>query len=131
MSEYRLPAIRTLRTLPNADLAAVLDHLFEPCVPLHTLSIGLLRDRQFESYEDCVANVGIQLTRLAESASATDTQWLESILVAHPRLGEKKVESAQSRLEQSKLAPTSEQDQSILAQLNATYENTFPRLRYV
>jgi len=128
---YALPPISTLPTLSAAELAAILDHLFEPCMPLHTLSVGLLRDQTFSSYNDCITTIGLQLTDLAESASIRDTQWLESILGAHPRLGEKNVESKQSQAEQAQLAPANDGGQEQLAKLNASYERTFPGLRYV
>lgn len=131
MATYALPPISTLPTLPALELAAILDHLFEPCVPLHTLSVGLLRDRTFSSYDGCITSIGIQLTDLAQSASTSDAQWLESILGAHPRLGEKNVTSKQSQGEQAQLASANEGDQEQLAKLNALYERTFPGLRYV
>ena len=131
MAEYKLPPVETIPTLSTTDLTAILDHLFEPCVPLHTLSLELLRHNPLSSYDDCITSIGVQLTDLAESPSASDTKWLESILGAHPRLGEKKVESTQSQAEQAQLAATHGQDQNILAEANATYERTFPGLKYV
>ena len=131
MSDYKLPPVETTPTLSTTDLTAILDHLFEPCVPLHTLSLELLRHRSFSSYDDCITNIGVQLTDLAESPSASDKQWLESILGAHPRLGEKKIDSTQRQGEQAQLAPVHGQDQDILAEANATYERTFPGLKYV
>lgn len=131
MAVYKLPPITTLPTLLTTELVAILDHLFEPSVPLHSLSVGLLRGQQFSSYDDCITAIGIQLTNLAESTSTRDTEWLESILKAHPRLGEKKIESTQSQAEQAQLAVTSEYGHNQLAELNASYENTFPGLKYV
>src|SRR5690606_9558018 len=49
------------------------------------------------------------------------------ILGSHPRLGEKKLDSAQSAAEQAQLRTAAEQ----LAALNAEYEAQFPGLRYV
>ena len=131
MSAYKLPPISELPTLSSGELVTILDRLFEPCVPLHTLSIDLLRTQNFVSYDDCIASIGLQLTALAESVSRSDTQWLESILGAHPRLGEKTIESEQSQAEQAQLQSGSDADQDRLAQLNAVYERTFPGLRYV
>lgn len=131
MTSFTLPPITALPTLAASELAAVLDHLFEPCVPLHTLSVGLLRDGIFSSYDDMIASVGVQLTDLSESASTSDTKWLESILGAHPRLGEKKIDSTQSQAEQAQLASGNEAGQDKLADLNALYEHAFPGLRYV
>lgn len=130
MDVYTLPPIETLSTLPTTELVSILDHLFEPCVPLHTLSLGLLRDHTFASYDDCIANIGIQLTNLAESTSTSDRQWLESILEAHPRLGEKRIESTQSQGEQAQLT-ANVHGRDKLAELNASYESTFPGLRCV
>jgi 2-oxo-4-hydroxy-4-carboxy--5-ureidoimidazoline (OHCU) decarboxylase len=131
MGDYKLPSISLVPSLSTPELAAILDHLFETCVPLHTLSVNLLRDENFSSYDDLIASVGVQLSDLAESSSTSDTQWLESILAAHPRLGEKKIESAQSKGEQAQLASEGDSDVDKLAGLNATYERNFPGLRYV
>lgn len=108
----------------------MLDHLFEPCVPLHTLSVPLLRRETFPTYDDLIASVGMQLTDLSQSSSTSDKRWLESILGAHPRLGEKKVKSEQSAAEQAQLAGTASETKR-LAELNVSYEMTFPGLRYV
>ena len=131
MAEYSLPPIEALPSLPTAELATILDHLFEPSVPLHTLSVDLLRDQPFSSYDDLVASVGLQLTHLAESSSTSDSVWLDSILAAHPRLGEKKIDSTQSKAEQAQLALDAGSGQDKLSELNALYERTFPGLRYV
>ena len=131
MAQYSLPRITALPSLPTEQLATILDHLFEPSVPLHTLSIDLLRDQAFSSYDDLIASIGLQLTHLADSSSTSDSQWLESILAAHPRLGEKKIDSTQSKAEQAQLAVDAGDGQNKLSELNALYERTFPGLRYV
>ena len=131
MAAYRLPSITALSSLPTAELATILDHLFEPSVPLHTLSVDLLRKQSFLSYDDLVASIGVQLTDLAQSHSTSDSKWLESILAAHPRLGEKKIDSTQSKAEQAQLAAGAGTGQDKLSELNALYERTFPGLRYV
>ena len=131
MAAYRLPLITTLSSLPTAELAMILDHLFEPSVPLHTLSVELLREQPFSSYDDLVASIGVQLTHLADSSSTSDSKWLETILGAHPRLGEKKIDSTQSKAEQAQLASDAGNGQDKLSELNALYERTFPGLRYV
>ena len=131
MAEYSLPPIAGLPSLQTAELASILDHLFEPSVPLHTLSVDLLRDQSFSSYDDLVASIGLQLTHLAESSSTSDSEWLDSILAAHPRLGEKKIDSTQSKAEQAQLALGASNGQDKLSELNALYERTFPGLRYV
>lgn len=131
MTAYSLPPITALSSLLTPELATILDHLFEPSVPLHTLSIDLLRNQPFSSYDDLVASIGVQLTALAESSSTSDSKWLESILGAHPRLGEKKIDSTQSKAEQAQLALDAGTGQDKLSELNALYEQTFPGLRYV
>ena len=68
---------------------------------------------------------------LSESPSTSDIEWLDKILGAHPRLGEKKVESAQSKAEQAQLNTGSEEEAAKLRDLNAEYEKTFPGLKYV
>lgn len=57
---------------------------------------------------------------------------LLSVLGSHPRLGEKKIESAHSAAEQANIqknSSTAEEEE--LARLNQLYEETFPGLRYV
>lgn len=123
---YRLPPILSLPSLDTAERAVILDRLFEPSVPLHTLCVTLLQQKSFSSYDDLVASVGVELSALANSASTSDTKWLESILNAHPRLGETEIDSAQSRAEQSHLQETHAEDAKLLSLLNAEYEKTFP-----
>ncbi|KAI9718023.1 MAG: hypothetical protein M1812_004281 [Candelaria pacifica] len=130
MTDYTLPTIETVPNLSTPERAAILDHLFEPSIPLHTLSVKLLHEKDFPSYHDMIASIGVQLTELSESTSTSDTEWLEKILGAHPRLGEKKVDSAQSRQEQAQLG-TGGTEESELKRLNDDYEKTFPNLRYV
>ena len=131
MSGFNLPPIASLPKLTTIERAAVLDALFEPCTALHTLSVDLLHTQTFDSYNDFIATVGVQLIDLSESASTTDTEWLDKILGAHPRLGEKKVESAQSTAEQAQLNTGGEEEALKLRNLNEEYEKTFPGLRYV
>lgn len=112
----------------------MLDTLFEPCQQLHTLSLELLQSQKFGSYDELAAAVGEQLTDLYRSRLESDTKWLDAILSAHPRLGEKKVESEQSRREQAQLNQQGgggAEEAERLAQMNRTYEETFPGLRYV
>ncbi|KAL8912719.1 MAG: hypothetical protein Q9171_002352 [Xanthocarpia ochracea] len=131
METARLPAIANLSRLPTAERAALLDRLFEPCVPLHTLSVSLLQERTFESYDELISSIGLQLTALANSSSTKDTEVLQSILAAHPRLGQSKVESTQSQSEQAQLNTGDESSGQSLTELNHLYEQTFPGLRYV
>lgn len=128
-----LPAISTVPSLDAEGRAQILDTLFEPCAQLHTLSVSLLREREFASYDELIAAVGAQLTELYDSRLESDTKWLDAILVAHPRLGEKKVDSEQSRREQAQLnqGGGGSQEADRLAELNRAYELKFPGLRYV
>lgn len=126
-----IPAVELLPTLSTEGRAQILDKLFEPSTPLHTLSVELLQTTTFDSYDDLIAAVGVQLTELADSESTSDTKWLESILGSHPRLGASKVDSAQSAAEQAQLKASSTEEANALAQLNEEYEKTFPGLRYV
>lgn len=126
----QLPSITTVSSLPAHERAAILDRLFEPSVPLHTLSLQLLGDKIFQAYDEMIASIGVQLTDLAESTSTSDTKWLDSILAAHPRLGDS-VDSVQSSIEQAHLNVESSSDEMSLSELNTLYEKTFPGLRYV
>ncbi|KAL9633414.1 MAG: hypothetical protein Q9204_003406 [Flavoplaca sp. TL-2023a] len=128
---HKLPAIATVPYLSTDGRAAILDQLFEPCIPLHTLSISLLQEKTFTSYDELIDSIGLQLTALANSSSTSDGTWLQSILAAHPRLGQSKVESSQSQSEQAQLNTGDESSAQSLTELNQLYENTFPGLRYV
>ncbi|KAI9759001.1 MAG: member of Set1p complex, histone methyl transferase [Chaenotheca gracillima] len=62
---------------------------------------------------------------------------LDDILGAHPRLGEKKVDSALSRDEQARMraagtgSGSSTEEEEMLRRLNEEYEAVYPGLRYV
>lgn len=131
MSSINLPPIVTIPSLSTIERANVLDALFEPCTALHTLSLDLLHTTTFDSYNDLIASIGVQLSDLSESASTSDTEWLDKILGAHPRLGDKKVDSKQSQGEQAQLNTGGEEQAEKLRNLNGEYEEKFPGLRYV
>lgn len=131
MSSYHLPPIASVPDLTTIERAAVLDTLFEPCIALHTLTIDLLHTTMFESYDDLITAVGRQMKDLSESNLISDTEWLDKILAAHPRLGEKKVDSEQSRGEQAQLNTGVEEEAEQLRRLNIRYECAFPGLIYV
>ena len=131
MSDFNLPPIEGIPALTTIERAAILDSLFEPCTALRTLSLDLLHTETFPSYNDLIASVGVQLADLSESPSRNDTEWLDKILGAHPRLGQKKVESAQSQAEQAQLNTGGEEEATKLRELNEEYEKAFPGLRYV
>ena len=124
-----LPSISSLPFLSVSAQISVLSALFEPSTGLQSLALPLLSDR-FDSYADLIAAVGGQLTSLAESAAPSDARSLDSILNAHPRLGEKKLESVRSSAEQASLTETPD-GPATLRELNERYERTFPGLRYV
>lgn len=126
-----LPAIHTLSHLPDEQLTNVLDLLFEPSPPLHALSLPLLRSTTFPAYDTLIAAVNAQLSALAQSDDPKHVDELSEILCSHPRLGEKKVESEQSRAEQAQLQKGAEEEKEQLAALNREYEQKFPGLRYV
>jgi 2-oxo-4-hydroxy-4-carboxy--5-ureidoimidazoline (OHCU) decarboxylase len=126
-----LPPVTTLSHLPDDDLAQVLDLLFEPSPPLHELSLPVLKTAVFPTYEILIVAVNAQLAALAQSDDPKDVDKLSEILCSHPRLGEKKVDSEQSRAEQAQLQKGAEEEKEQLAALNHEYEEKFPGLRYV
>ena len=130
MASAQLPSIEQVPSMSTEERAAILDLLFEPSTQLHTLSVPLIHEKTFASYEELIAAVGVQLTELSESASTSDTAWVQDILGSHPRLGAKKVDSAQSQAEQAQLQGSSEEAEQ-LRMLNEEYEESFPGLRHV
>jgi 2-oxo-4-hydroxy-4-carboxy--5-ureidoimidazoline (OHCU) decarboxylase len=127
-----LPSASSLASVPTERRAHILDTLFEPCTQLHTLSVTSLHDNSFPDYSSVVSAIGDQLTALLNSSSTSDSEWLDAILSAHPRLGEKKVDSELSRREQAQLKEGGgEEEGKRLAALNCQYEERFPGLRYV
>ena len=137
-----LPDISTVPTLPTSSQSEILSLLFEPSPTLISRFTPLLSKQEFESYDSLISAVGYQLRELAESEDGQDRTALEDILSSHPRLGEKKVHSALSRMEQKAMEAASHagpepeeakrlEEQEILKGLNDEYEKTFPGLRYV
>jgi 2-oxo-4-hydroxy-4-carboxy--5-ureidoimidazoline (OHCU) decarboxylase len=126
-----LPAISSLPHAPDDELTHVLDLLFEPSPPLNSLTLPVLRSATFPSYDVLITAVNAQLTALADSDSPEDVKKLSEILCSHPRLGEKKVESEQSRKEQAQLQQGGHEEKEKLGSLNKEYEEKFPGLRYV
>ncbi|KAF1829118.1 hypothetical protein BDW02DRAFT_510753 [Decorospora gaudefroyi] len=126
-----LPPISNLPRASDAELTHVLDLLFEPAPPLHSLTLPVLRSTTFPSYSVLITAVDTQLRALASSDAPEDVDRLSEILCSHPRLGEKKVESEQSRKEQAQLNQGGEEETEKLARLNREYEDMFPGLRYV
>lgn len=125
----QLPPAQHLGSLSNAERVVILDALFEPSDVMHTLT-GMLSG-EGSSYETIIESIRSELSRWAENASTGDASRMNDILASHPRLGEKKVESQQSRAEQAQLQQGPRADVETLSSLNALYEETFPGLRYV
>ena len=148
-----LPPIESLSAATDDDtLKSILDTLFEPSPELHALSIPSIRDELSKpshgnsfTYATLIEHIGALLLTLTSSPSSSTSPsqpshnpTLYAILGSHPRLGAKKVTSAQSRAEQEQLnnstnpSPATTPSQTDdLALLNAEYEARFPGLRYV
>ena len=131
-----LPEISEVPNTPTDTRAQILDLLFEPCVQLHTLSVSLLHESKFPTYSALVYDgIGKQLKGLLESELHSDQEWLDKILEAHPRLGEKKEGgmSASSTGEQAAMNREGEGQEVVkkLRSLNEEYEKAFGGLRYV
>jgi hypothetical protein len=156
-----LPPITTLPGLPDPELKTLLNTLFEPSSDLHALALPTLRAIAFDSYGQMIDTIRDQLLAIATNITASATGEgadkdeaaanearvpLHKILGSHPRLGEKKVESALSRLEQAQLQggdatnatnaagsagsiETKSSEANQLAKLNQEYEEKFPGLR--
>ncbi|KAI0127303.1 Oxo-4-hydroxy-4-carboxy-5-ureidoimidazoline decarboxylase [Xylariales sp. AK1849] len=152
-----LPPISSVPTAPMKTQIQVLDLLFEPSKELHTIALPALKTKRrpanpglsddlsptpsvrqitvpelpFTSYWQLIQHIGLLLTQLSQSSEASAKQKLHSILASHPRLGAKKVESAQSQAEQAQLNAGGEEESQTLRKLNEHYEAKFPGLRYV
>lgn len=95
----------------------------------------------FDSYDELISTLRDVLLAVADAVSHDTAEPEEKeakepllrILSAHPRLGEKKVDSALSRAEQANLRSGGDSEEVLgqLAGLNAEYEERFPGLRYV
>ncbi|RYP25955.1 hypothetical protein DL767_008228 [Monosporascus sp. MG133] len=147
MASPSLPPVTSLPTASDDALKSVLDTLFEPSSDLHAVAIPSIRDQLSKhgsdtpfTYTALIQHVGSLLSSLASTTpepSSTSTSstpsraTLHAILGSHPRLGAKKVESAQSRAEQAQLNAGAKEEAAQLAALNAEYEARFPGLRYV
>lgn len=123
-----LPPPTSLPTQSTETLAGILDTLFERSTQLHTLCIDDVRKTPFSDYDSLITHVGLQLSQLHSSRLESDRIWLDAILSAHPRLGEKKPLSASSGREQAGLQDGGVEE---LTELNREYERCFPGLRYV
>ena len=129
MPVTQLPPAEHLSSLSNAERAAILDLLFEPSDAIHCLTEML--SGESSSYEKIIGMIRSELSGWADNASVGESCLLDDILASHSRLGEKKVDSQQSRAEQAQLRPEPGEDEETLSRLNSLYEETFPGLRYV
>jgi 2-oxo-4-hydroxy-4-carboxy--5-ureidoimidazoline (OHCU) decarboxylase len=124
----KLPSIGELRSLPEDSQTNALDLLFEPSPAIHATLLPVIQNSQCSSYPELIDECGHALFSLAaQSGSANPNPELLSVVGSHPRLGSKKVDSAQSAAEQANLQGEGEQ----LAELNREYEERFPGLRFV
>ncbi|KAI1094622.1 Oxo-4-hydroxy-4-carboxy-5-ureidoimidazoline decarboxylase [Rostrohypoxylon terebratum] len=135
-SPTTLPPLSSLPAADDEIIKSTLDTLFEPSADLHDLAIPSIHESHpFHSYASLIKHVGAILLQLAQSPSSDSRTKLHGILGSHPRLGEKKVESAQSRAEQAHLntgnSKEKEEEAIKLKALNDEYESRFPGLRYV
>ncbi|GKT52188.1 putative allantoinase 1 [Colletotrichum spaethianum] len=121
-----LPDISALNKLSAEEQTRVLDALFEPSPAIHALILPSISAASFQSYDEFITHCHKIFEAL--TADPSHKAELHSIIGSHPRLGAKKVESAQSAAEQAQLQSG---DATELAALNAKYEAKFPGLRYV
>lgn len=138
-----LPPVEEVPSLTANAQTEVLALLFEPSPTLNSRYVPLLAATPFNSYAALINTIGADLRTLASDDDAENLAALEDILSSHPRLGEKKVDSAMSRMEQAAMNAASkpkegneeeqkkQEESTILKRLNEEYEKTFPGLRYV
>ncbi|EFQ36116.1 OHCU decarboxylase [Colletotrichum graminicola] len=121
-----LPDASTLTSLSAEEQRRVLDALFEPSPAIHALILPSISAASFQTYDELITHC----YKIFEALTADPSHKTElySIISSHPRLGAKKVESAQSAAEQAQLQSG---DATELAALNVEYEAKFPGLRYV
>ncbi|KAI0189429.1 Oxo-4-hydroxy-4-carboxy-5-ureidoimidazoline decarboxylase [Astrocystis sublimbata] len=157
MATPSLPPVSSLPTANADSIKSVLDTLFEPSPEIHALALPAIRETTttpipddnnthitFTSYAALIHHIGDLLHQLVTASSSlppsspsssptspTPRDKLHSILGSHPRLGAKKVDSAQSRAEQAQLNTSAADEAERLAALNQEYEAAFPGLRYV
>ncbi|KAI5811093.1 Oxo-4-hydroxy-4-carboxy-5-ureidoimidazoline decarboxylase [Peziza echinospora] len=142
-SPFVLPPASAFPTLPPQSQTQILTSFFEKCPPLvsHLLPILTATTTPHDSYTPFIEQVRHELHLLNISENTQDQGKLLEILAAHPRLGEKDVESVMSRMEQRAMKQSEdrgtvdlEEEERIareLERLNKVYEETFPGMRYV
>ncbi|KAI1362207.1 Oxo-4-hydroxy-4-carboxy-5-ureidoimidazoline decarboxylase [Xylaria arbuscula] len=153
MATPSLPPVASLANADEATVTSVLDTLFEPSPEIHAIAVPAIQrrnrlasnpddrpdgDTAFTSYASLIEYIGSLLQQLAvysaspaSPSSSASREKLHDILGSHPRLGAKKVDSAQSRAEQAQLNAGAADEAERLAALNQEYEDKFPGLRYV
>lgn len=123
-----LPHISDLRKLPEDTQTQTLGLLFEPSPGVFSTLLPVIKNAKYTSYPDFINACRVGLYDLkAKSTPENPNQTLLSVVGSHPRLGSKKVDSAQSAAEQANLQGEGEQ----LLALNQEYEEKFPGLRFV
>jgi 2-oxo-4-hydroxy-4-carboxy--5-ureidoimidazoline (OHCU) decarboxylase len=152
----KMTTLPPISELPSASIKTqiqALDLLFEPSTELHTLALPVLKSKRtpttsgasaetstaddgaagstLDSYPAVIQQIGSLLHKLALSDEPSAKQKLHGILGSHPRLGAKKVDSAQSQAEQASLNTGAAEEAEKLKALNDEYEARFPGLRYV
>ncbi|KAG5980756.1 hypothetical protein E4U55_003681 [Claviceps digitariae] len=134
MAQQQLPPINELASLPEAAQTTALDLLFEPSPAIHSTLVPVIQNASFSSYTEFIDECRLALFQLAAASTPTSPNpVLLSVVGSHPRLGAKKVHSAQSNAEQASLqGQADDQDEAEhLAELNREYEEKFPGLRFV
>ncbi|GAB0132390.1 hypothetical protein EsDP_00000828 [Epichloe bromicola] len=127
----QLPPINELASLPETAQTNALDLLFEPSRAIHSTLVPVVRSRSYGSYTELIDHCRLALFELAASSTpASPDPNLLSVVGSHPRLGAKKVDSAQSNAEQANLQGEGGEGEK-LAELNREYEEKFPGLRFV
>lgn len=124
----KLPSIAELPSLPQAAQTRALDLLFEPSPAIHSILGPVIRTASYASYVELIEKCRLTFLSIAATSTSLNVDpALLSVISSHPRLGAKKVDSAQSAAEQATLRGEDQQ----LAELNQEYEAKFPGLRFV
>ncbi|EFZ02840.1 putative allantoinase 1 [Metarhizium anisopliae] len=125
---HKLPQIGVLQSLSEDAQTKTLDLLFEPSPAIHSTLLPVVRNAKYSSYSELIDECRPALFDLSsKSTPSNPNPVLLSVVGSHPRLGSKKVDSAQSASEQANLQGQGEQ----LTELNREYEEKFPGLRFV
>ncbi|KAL9088833.1 MAG: hypothetical protein Q9159_002869 [Coniocarpon cinnabarinum] len=140
MADSRLPSSSDLSNASPHQLHSITSILFEDSPELESIITTIIHEDPPSGYESLIELVRGRLKSFVPTpASLHDLGSVEkghrpdSILNAHPRLGENKVNlSASSAAEQSNLQSSTDQQQALeLAHLNAEYEAQFEGLHYL